>query len=165
MYTSSVRELKKKITAREWSMCDGNKLTRKQLGRFICHSWSQTLLSSCLQDFRFIQISQIMSKWRWWHLTPSFHGKVQACLSLAHVCTEKTRVGEPGSLSSLQSEPWCGQDGGSIQGALQQSPADHLRQKRSTWTIVQLALRSGKVSNPPEISQIMFWSIKTDSFY
>lgn len=101
MYTASMRELKKKIWAREGSMCSGKKKARKQLGRFICHSWSQTF-SSCLIDFRFLQISQVMSKGRRWHLSPPLAGDFQSCLTLALVCIEDTFVGGPESHSTVQ---------------------------------------------------------------
>lgn len=90
-----------------------------------------------------------MAKWRGWHLTPSLHGEIQASLRLAHVCTEKKQVSQAAAVAFNQSP---GVD------KMVETSGEHCRSHQrpsemdgSSWSIVQLKLRSGKVFKPPEI--------------
>lgn len=98
--TASMKELKNK-------MPEGKGLFAMETNwpENICHSWSQTLLSSCLTVFRFLQISRVMSKGREWHLSP--HSLVTSKrASPSHLQRGHLNIW-PGSHSTFQSEPWC----------------------------------------------------------
>lgn len=127
--TASMKELKNK-------MPEGKGLFAMETNwpENICHSWSQTLLSSCLTVFRFLQISRVMSKGREWHLSPPLPGDFQTCLTLLSAeRTPQYLARKPQHLSVralVQVRCW------SIWEALQQSHTGHLRQLSSCWPIV-----------------------------
>lgn len=56
-----------------------------------------------LKSLRFAWISQVMAKWREWHLTPPLHGEIQASLRFTHVCMEKTQVSRTAAVAFSQS--------------------------------------------------------------